>query len=188
MVFLQPLVHTRFNVFTEEECQRIIGLGLSSSLEVGLSPGLKVDINRRMSMVRFLYSAEDNYWIFSRLWDTVKLIPHGEHITTLNFVQFTEYDAEYGGHFGLHKDTEHFYHATNVTNLKRKVTCVIQLSDGHLYEGGDLVLYPTKKQEPITGHRDRGCAIMFPSNMVHEAKKVTSGVRYSLVAWFEGPK
>jgi PKHD-type hydroxylase len=148
---------------------------------------MKVDENRRASMVRFIYSAEDNYWIFNRLWDTVKDIDHGEHITTLNFVQFTEYDANYGGHFGPHRDTEHFYHATNVTDLKRKVTCVIQLSDPHLYEGGDLVLYP-HKEERITGLRDRGCAIIFPSKMIHEAKKVTSGIRYSLVAWFEGPK
>ena len=180
-------VHTRLNVFTEEECQRIIGIGTLQELEPGLSPGLKVDVMRRASMVRFLYSAEDSYWIFKRLWDTVNAIPHGENITTLNFLQFTEYDALYGGHFKPHRDTDIFYHATNVTDLKRYVTCVIQLSDPYLYDGGNLVLYPNKNEE-IVGQRDRGCAIIFPSSMVHEAKKVTSGVRYSLVAWFEGPK
>lgn len=180
-------VHIQQNVFTETECQRIIGLGMLQPLEPGLSPGMKVDYERRSSMIRFIYPADDNHWIFERLWNVVNEIPHSEHITTLNFLQFTEYDASYGGHFRPHRDTEHFYHATNVTDLRRKVTCVIQLSDPLLYEGGDLVLYPSKQKE-ITGLRDRGCAIIFPSKMIHEAKKVESGTRYSLVAWFEGPK
>lgn len=184
---LRASVHIRKSVFSEPECQRIIGLGNLQPLEPGLSPGMKVDPDRRTSLVRFLYSAEDNHWIFNRLWETVQSVEHGEHITTLNFVQFTEYDASYGGHFKPHRDTDHFYHATNVTDLKRKITCVIQLSDGELYEGGDLVLH-LNKQERISGPRDRGCAIIFPSRMIHEAKRVESGVRYSLVAWFEGPK
>jgi PKHD-type hydroxylase len=71
--------------------------------------------------------------------------------------------------------------------LVRKVTLVIQLSDPFTYEGGELVLHLDKKQK-FTGPNLRGCGIMFPSNMIHEAKRVKSGTRYSLVAWFEGPK
>lgn len=187
MESLPASVFSQKNVFTESECQRIIGLGNLQPLEPGLSPGMKIDYERRSSMVRFLYPADDNFWIFNRMWETVQSVPHGENITTLNFLQFTEYKAEYGGHFGKHRDTQHFYHATNVTDLVRKVTCVIQLSDGGLYEGGELVLYPPKSAE-IIGQRDRGCGIIFPSKMIHEAKKVLSGVRYSLIAWFEGSK
>lgn len=182
-----PSVHLIPDVLTEMQCRRVIGMGLSRELQAALSPGMKVDSEKRSSMVTFIYHEPAVDWLFDRLWETVKIYPHGENITTLNFVQFTEYKQEYGGHFGIHRDTDHFYHATNTTKLKRKVTLVIQLSDPFTYEGGELVLYP-KKGQTITGQRNRGCGIMFPSRMPHEAKKVTVGTRYSLVAWFEGPK
>lgn len=162
-------------------------MGLSRDLQAALSPGMKVDPDKRSSMVSFIYHEPAIEWLFKRLWDTVNMYPHGEKITTLNFLQFTEYKQEYGGHFRPHRDTENFYHPTNTTKLKRRVTLVIQLSDPFTYEGGELVLYPKKGQE-ITGQRTRGCGIMFPSKMLHEAKRVTLGTRYSLVAWFEGPK
>jgi predicted 2-oxoglutarate/Fe(II)-dependent dioxygenase YbiX len=40
----------------------------------------------------------------------------------------------------------------------------------------------------LYGQKDRGCAILFPSKALHKANRVTSGERYSLVAWFEGPR
>ncbi len=175
------------NAFSHDECQRIIGMGLSKPLKVGYAPGMRVDPELRSSMVRFIYNEDNREWIFDKLWNLARSVDHGFDITTLNFVQFTEYDAAYAGHFGKHSDTQFYYHATNRSKTIRKLTIVIQLSDPISYEGGDLVLYP-KDSPPITGQRDRGCAIIFPSNMIHEAQKVTQGTRYSLVAWFEGPK
>jgi PKHD-type hydroxylase len=182
-----PSVRTVLNVFTEEECRRIIGHGLNGPLTPGYAPGMRIDPDRRSSMVRFIYADEGTHWIFARLWKTLEDQGLKEGITTLNFVQFTEYKAEYGGHFGLHRDTEVFYHATDTTNLKRKTTCVIQLSDPLLYEGGDLE-FVYDKGKILTGQKDRGCGILFPSKALHRANRVTAGERYSLVAWFEGPK
>lgn len=174
------------NAFSNEECQQIIGLGLSKPLDIAYAPGMKIDPELRTSMVRFIYREDHRDWIFDKLWELARSVDHGFDITTLNFVQFTEYDGRYAGHFGKHTDTSNFYHPTNRSKLVRKLTIVIQLSEP-IYEGGDLVLYP-KDEPPVTGLKHRGCAIMFPSNMIHEAKKVTQGTRYSLVAWFEGPK
>ena len=183
-----PVTHLiRKDAFTADECERIIRLGLLQPLEPAYAPGMKIDPDVRSSFVRFIYSADDNIWLFRRLWQLLQESPFTDHITTLNFVQFTEYKAEYGGKFAKHRDTEVFYHPHNSTDMVRKVTCMVQLSDERDYDDGELVLYPPNESK-ITGPRCQGCAIMFPSKMVHEAKKVTKGTRYSLVAWFEGPR
>lgn len=175
------------NVFSEEECRRIVAQGLSKELHVAYSPGMMIDPDRRSSMIRFMYPMEEKQWIWDRLWTLVRDQHLDANINTLSFVQFTEYKAEYGGHFEWHRDTEVFYHPTDTINLKRKLTCVIQLSDPNLYEGGDLE-FVSQEGEIDTVQRCRGCAILFPSRMLHRANKVKSGTRYSLVAWFEGPK
>jgi PKHD-type hydroxylase len=180
-------VHTVLSVFTPEECERIIALGQSAPLTPGYAPGMRIDPDRRSSFVRFIYSDEGTHWLFSRLWKTLQDEGLNEGITTLNFTQFTEYKAEYGGHFGLHRDTEHFYHPTDTTHFKRKITLVIQLSDPATYEGGDLE-FVYEKGKILTGQRDLGCGILFPSKALHRANRVTRGERYSLVAWFEGPR
>lgn len=176
-------IRTVTSVFDEEECRRILALGLNGPMSVAYSPGMIIDPDRRSSMVRFMYPKEEKLWIFNRLWNLVKDERLDSDLTTLNFLQFTEYKAEYGGHFAMHRDTEIFYHPTNTINLVRKLTCVIQLSDPRLYEGGDIEF-----ADGTIGQRDRGCAILFPSKSKHKANKVTQGERYSLVAWFEGPK
>lgn len=175
------------NVFSEEECQRIIAIGLSKDLHVGYAPGMKIDPDRRSSMVRFMYLNEEKQWVWDRLWNLVKEQGLDDGLSTLNFVQFTEYKSEYGGHFDWHRDTEVFYHPTDTIHLARRLTCVIQLSDPMTYDGGDLEFMTHHGDiEPI--QRCRGCAILFPSRLIHRANKVKSGIRYSLVAWFEGPK
>ena len=187
MVTSPDSFHTVLNVFSEEECQRIIALGLSKPLEVGYAPGMMIDPDHRSSMIRFMYLLEEKQWIFERLWKLVNDTYPDIGVDTLNFLQFTEYKSEYGGHFEWHRDTEVFYHPTDTINLKRKLTVVIQLSDPNLYDGGDLE-FVSQKGELSTIQRCRGCAILFPSRMLHRANKVTSGIRYSLVAWFEGPR
>jgi PKHD-type hydroxylase len=182
-----PEVHTVLSVFTPEECSRIITHGLNGPLTPGYAPGMRIDPDRRSSLVRFIYPDEGTHWIFSRLWKTLEDEGMDEGVTTLNFAQFTEYKAEYGGHFSLHRDTEVFYHATDTTNMKRKVTLVIQLSDPDTYKGGDLE-FVYDKAKSLYGQRDHGCAILFPSKALHKANRVIEGERYSLVAWFEGPK
>ena len=57
---------------------------------------------------------------------------------------------------------------------------VVQLSDENSYEGGELVF----GNEVVARTRGGGC--IFPSWTPHEVRVVTSGVRYSLVAWAVG--
>ena len=162
---------------------------MSDDLNPGYSPGMIVNPDIRSSMVNFIYDGvEECEWVFERFWELSREHPLGAIVEKLPFIQFGEYDSQYAGHFKPHRDTENFYHATNAANFKRVLTIVIQLSDPSSYAGGEVKLYEHVGGEPLVGQKDRGCAIMFPSNTLHEVTKVTSGIRYSMAAWFEGRK
>lgn len=181
------MIQTHGNVFTVEECQKIIAARMRDDLKPAYAPGMKVDPEIRSSMVNFIYDNEDEWqWVFERLWELSREHPLGAIVEKLPFIQFGEYDSHYAGHFKPHRDTENFYHPTNKKNFTRRLTVVIQLSDPSSYLGGDVKLYEMASGEAIVGQKDRGCAIMFPSNTLHEVTKVTNGIRYSLAAWFEG--
>lgn len=177
------------NAFSTEECQRIITERLHIDTKPAYSPGMIVNPDIRSSMVNFMYDDEEEYaWIFDRMWELSREHSLGAIVEKLPFIQFGEYDSQYSGHFKPHRDTENFYHATNKKNFTRRLTIVIQLSDFSSYVGGDVKLYELTSDEISIGQKDRGCAILFPSNTLHEVTKVTAGVRYSLAAWFEGRK
>jgi PKHD-type hydroxylase len=107
------------------------------------------------------------------------------HVTRLDFIQLAEYDASYKGEYKDHHDVfwlndDPFYH--------RKMSCVIQLSDPNDYVGGDLELIDTSTFPEKDDMRQQGTAIFFPSFFKHRATPVLEGTRYSIAAWFEGPK
>lgn len=182
------MIQTIGNAFSVEECQKIIASRMESDLRPAYSPGMMVDPDIRSSMVNFIYDDDEEWqWLFERLWELSREHPLGAIVEKLPFIQFGEYDSHYAGHFKPHRDTENFYHATDRKNFTRKLTIVIQLSDPRAYAGGEVKLYGTMQDnEPLVGQKERGCAILFPSNTLHEVTKVTSGIRYSMAAWFEG--
>jgi PKHD-type hydroxylase len=72
------------------------------------------------------------------------------------------------------------------SNGTRKLSLSVQLSEPEDYEGGSLLLY--NGEEPMTLPKTRGTGLFFPSYSLHEVTPVTKGIRYSLVAWFLGPR
>ena len=66
-------------------------------------------------------------------------------------------------------------------NIVRKVSMSILLNDN--YEGGEL---------EIMGYgfvpNTLGTVVVFPSYFHHRVNPINKGIRYSLVAWFGGPK
>lgn len=169
------------DAFTEDECKLILGYGLSEPLLPAYSPGMSINPDIRSSMVNFIYPIEHSDWLFDRFWS---LLGKVESTNRLPFLQFSEYSSEYGGHFNRHTDTENFYHPTNTSTYTRKYTCVVQASDPAAYEGGTVLLH--LPQGDVITPDPRGSAIIFPSDTPHTVTKVTSGIRYSLVGWFEG--
>lgn len=102
--------------------------------------------------------------------------------------QLTQYTSNQKGFYNYHID------ANPVTqNLTRKLSFVIQLSDASEFEGGDFcTINADGKEFNVTQERPelmvKGNIIVFPSFLPHKVTPVTSGTRYSLVGWCNGPR
>lgn len=178
--------------FDKQTCEKIINEGLkikSQDAVVGVNDSSRVDYENRRSKIRFIQS---NNWqfkfLFDALWNT-SIQANNDffnfHISKLDFVQLAEYDEKYKGEYKDHHDVfwinqDPFYH--------RKLSCIIQLSDPSSYEGGDFQLIDTNQKPPVEDIKQQGTIIYFPSFFLHRALPVTKGVRYSIAAWFDGPK
>ena len=85
---------------------------------------------------------------------------------------FIQYNV--GDYFKPHTDVTYGSDSSTI----RIYTLIIQLSDSDDYEGGTL------RVENNYATRDRGTAIIFRSDKVHELTEVTSGSRNILVCMF----
>ena len=100
-------------------------------------------------------------------------------ITRQELIQFGKY--ENGGHYTWHQDP-----IKEQTDICRKLTTAIFLSDPTTYEGGVFEFYDGDNITIPTV--DQGSVIVFASQDWHRVTPVTSGVRFSLVQWAVGPK
>jgi len=178
------------NYFSKETCDNIISLALELP---GQNPTIGEDNNAadplfRRSIVRFLSKSDPRYsWIHDELWKMLISVNKewfGFNVNSLPDIQFTEYDESDQGFYDTHQDVSW---VTN-NNTHRKVSIVVQLSDPEEYEGGNFEFAQTGSVPPVDDIRKQGTFIAFPAFIRHRATPVTKGKRYSLVAWFEGPK
>ena len=73
------------------------------------------------------------------------------------------------------------------TELVRKLSFVLQLSDADDYEGGNLQLLD-ESGKSYFAPRKRGTVILFDSRTQHRVLPVKSGLRKSIVGWTVGPR
>lgn len=95
-------------------------------------------------------------------------------------LQYTEYDAEYLGHYDWHFD-DPIIKKPQV----RKLSMSMPLSDPDDYQGGNFEIEGI--DVPAEKTRGKGSMLIFPSFCGHRVTPVTKGKRKSLVAWFSGP-
>lgn len=72
------------------------------------------------------------------------------------------------------------------SEVMRKLSFVLQLSDYTEYEGGELQFHHGEKT--WFAPKKRGAIVVFDSRVFHRVKKVTSGHRKSIVGWVMGPR
>lgn len=141
------------------------------------------DEDVRSSRVSWLTDRElirDNLFYFV---DQANQSSFHTHVYNRADIQFTEYHASENGHYSWHHDID--WHRND--GLDRKLSVTVQLSDPSEYEGGDFQFSETESPDPEQS-KVKGTVLVFPSYLQHAVSPVTSGVRRSLVAWFEGPK
>lgn len=171
------------DVFTADECQKIIDIGTQKSLHKGIIGGPKASLEKakgfRHSDIAWL-SGNDMEWVFRRLTD--KILYLNSKFFKFNIwglqegLQFTRYQAP-KGYYKRHVDRSKGF-------LIRKLSITVQLSDPQSYKGGELLIHTGAL--PTTLPKTRGCLFMFPSYTLHEVTEMTEGERYSLVGWITG--
>ena len=91
-------------------------------------------------------------------------------------LQYTVYNGD-GGHYDWHADL-----GPGLSN--RKLSVVLQLSEGTDYDGGELQINPGGSILSVP--KQLGLLCFFPSFLLHRVTPVTSGKRISLVTWLCG--
>ena len=144
---------------------------------------IKGERNIRKSDIFWSY----DQWIFDYIW---KYMDVYNEITGLRYdisgvesIQITKYEK--GDYYDFHFDGKGSH--KNVVNEKvRKISMTIQLNEE--YEGGEFQVAWCDEGKLLTETlgKSKGSILLFPSLLEHCITPVTSGIRYSLVAWFVG--
>ena len=174
--------------FSADECKSILERSKELTFREATlgESGDTENSGHRKSKVAWVYPE-----LFPDLYDTLWKLERqankdwfGFHVDNLEYIQIAEYDGNIQGEYKKHQDV--FY--INGSERHRKLSAVIQLSDPNDYEGGDLQFFDCLYYPDAADIRQQGTVIFFPSFIYHQANPVTSGIRYSLAAWFEGPR
>lgn len=148
----------------------------------------------RISDIKWLYKNDETAWIFDRLnyvFAAANEMFYGFDLNGYATIQYTTYDAEFGGKYDWHLDTHLGVPKTIPTSQlshegTRKLSLTLVLNDD--YEGGEFLLNQGSQDNPTVLPTKKGRCVLFPSFMGHKVNPVTSGVRKSLVTWCSGPK
>lgn len=171
------------NGFSKEQCESVLSLWDEKQALKALT-GASEDCllthqesEKRQSRIQWINYSEETRWIFEKLCGLAFDVNDARYKFQLNgFVeplQLTEYRE--GDHYDWHTDGGEGKFST------RKLSLVVQLSDENDYTGGELQVL----QHRIT-EKEQGTVLFFPSYSAHKVHPVTSGLRYSLVAWISG--
>jgi hypothetical protein len=147
------------------------------------------------------------HWIGGFLWHYIERANRENFLYDLRCIdgesiQFTRYGE--GQYYGWHNDSglsNHYKPQTvgnrvegvgsdylnEKTEMVRKLSFVLQLSNHDDYEGGNLQLLD-ETGRTYFAPRMRGTIILFDSRTQHRVLKVTKGTRKSLVGWTVGPR
>jgi PKHD-type hydroxylase len=172
------------NFLSSEECKKIIEIAKNKNLEKGtISVKNKITNLKdvRDSNICWLDQTDNLNWLFTKIGQTCLELNKSYFRFDLNGIseplQFTNYKAPSG------KYCKHVDEGTELISI-RKLSISIQLTDPNEYEGGELILYGSEKEDIM--EKEQGALIVFPSFVLHEVKPVTKGERNSLVCWITG--
>jgi SM-20-related protein len=164
----------------------------SPATVVGATAGTVDEDVRRVSWVEV--SSQTKSLIEERLSDLRPRLERHFNVALNGFEkpQFLVYRE--GCFYAPHRDSSDDTEAIEYFK-ERKVSIVIFLNDAseepseEFYSGGQLTFYGLMK-DPLWKHcglpliGERGLMIAFRSDVIHEVKAVTRGIRYTIVTWF----
>jgi PKHD-type hydroxylase len=167
------------NIFSPMECDKIINLrGNKGQSYVASDTGPVLNYFSRRSKSNFIAFNKHMTWVLDRLAMVFTEVNNNLfkfNLAYMNDVNILEYKQE--GFFAMHTDV-------GASELSyRKLSLVCFLSDPEDYVGGKLTFYLKNSDF----EQERGSVVIFPSYLFHQVQPLTSGVRYTLIAWACGP-
>jgi PKHD-type hydroxylase len=188
------------NAIKPEICDRIIAMGENQSHKLG-------EINRHTEKDLEEYTEEDYEDLFKTrnshiswidepwIYNLLKpYINRANEMAGWNFewdytetLQYTRYVE--GQFYEWHPDQHHYTYPDDDTNEKmrgkyRKLSTTLLLNDPSEFEGGELEFHFNRTETCVAKELDtKGSLIVFPAFVYHRVRKVTKGIRNSLVSW-----
>lgn len=169
--------------FSADECRDLIALAQQAGTQVAQVGAGAVRPLRR-SRVHFLQWHPEVQWVFERLAQVAQEARrwYPFHLCALvEGVQLTHYASTEAGHYDWHRDMG------SGAASGRKLSLALQLSDPGSFEGGALEMASLPGDDKTVTHMAQGSVMAFPAWEMHRVCPVTSGERWSLVAWVSGP-
>lgn len=171
-------IASEISVFTPEECDSIIALALQTEerdTQVFTPNGLKSDSTIR-SAKQYVMSEQQ----FPGLYSHIKKVFIVGNFLKFHYSDITIQVMRYraGDFYAPHTDW-------SVNKLRRKLSMSIQLSPPDDYEDGDVYVHAGPESTAIC--REQGIATVWPAWTLHEVAPITSGERWALISWAEGP-
>ena len=197
-----------FQTGLPEEVVDIIERDLTAQYEAKMADsrlhGDALNKDKRNSMNAWVPT---QHWVGGFIWHYIERANRENFLYDLTCVdgesiQFTRYQE--GQYYGWHNDSGLATHYKPVsignrtdgraqdfmnenTELVRKLSFALQLSDPDDYEGGN-VQFLDEGGSSYIAPRQRGCIMLFDSLTQHRVLKVTKGIRKSLVGGVVGPR
>lgn len=186
---MNKLYHVFPAAVSAARCNELIQRGLSlpsQNASIGFDKD-HIDNSYRISTIRWFYAPENK--------DIVDTMMHFATMANREYfgfdisvgsheLQFTEYHGNSNGKYDWHHDVWW----ENPRPHDRKLSVVIQLQDPNRYEGGNFEFRMPHDPGDLLNFKLQGSVIVFPSFFEHRVTPITSGTRYSLVTWVDGPK
>jgi len=158
-------------LFNKSECDYLLSLADNNTFTASKSVNHRGEVSVTdlisSNQVKIDFNLELKNLILNKFFELgIKDVP--KNITLIKYIE--------GDYLEKHIDNTH------PLQYKYK-TCIIQLSDEYDYEGGEFIIHEDKKEYICS--KKIGNVILFPSSTIHQVKKISKGVRFSIVIWFE---
>jgi PKHD-type hydroxylase len=177
-----PDYFIREGFLTDEECDSIIGLAQPmTAARSQLNWGNDKEFNRDTD-IYWLSASAATYDLFTKVAEYVAEMNE----TKFNFELFGYLRPMQLGRYGVGQGYDWHQDLGKFAPSRRKLSIGIQLSSGDDYAGGAFEFFRNGNYSAVCP-RTRGTIAIFPSWMVHRVTPITSGERWSLVNWVEGP-
>ena len=170
--------------FNKTELDKVYkGVDALPFVQAGVAQENSVDKKIRSSSIKWVPKEANWEWLYEKMMNMAleanKALWHFDLISIMDNIQYTEYYASEGGHYGWHQDIGPGW----LSN--RKISITVQLSGPDEYEGGNLD-YWQGGEGHTTAPKGKGTVFIFPSYMMHRVSPVTKGTRRSFVLWVGG--